>query len=65
MIDWMQIFLIVVAYLLGSIPSAVWLGKFFFDIDIREHGSGNAGATNTLRVLGAKAGISVLVIDKM
>ncbi len=63
MIDWMQIFLIVVAYLLGSIPSAVWLGKFFFDIDIREHGSGNAGATNTLRVLGAKAGISVLVID--
>jgi glycerol-3-phosphate acyltransferase PlsY len=51
------------AYLLGSIPSAVWIGKCFFNIDVREHGSGNAGATNTFRVLGKKAGITVFVID--
>ncbi|MDZ4666282.1 MAG: glycerol-3-phosphate 1-O-acyltransferase PlsY [bacterium] len=51
------------AYLLGSIPSAVWIGKIFFQIDVREHGSGNAGATNTLRVLGKKAGITVLFLD--
>ena len=48
---------ILIAYLLGSIPSAVWVGKFFYDIDIREFGSGNAGATNTFRVLGNKAGV--------
>jgi glycerol-3-phosphate acyltransferase PlsY len=52
-----------VAYLLGSIPTAVWIGKSFFGIDVREHGSGNAGATNTLRTLGKKAGFSVLFID--
>lgn len=51
------------AYLLGSIPSAVWIGKLFFNIDVREHGSGNAGATNTLRVLGKPAGITVLLLD--
>ena len=51
------IILLVVAYLLGSIPSAVWVGKTFHGIDVREHGSGNAGATNTFRVLGKKAGI--------
>ena len=45
---------ILIAYLLGSIPSAVWVGKFFYNIDIREFGSGNAGATNTFRVLGKK-----------
>ncbi len=55
--------LIVFAYLIGSIPSAVWLGKRFYKIDIREFGSGNAGATNTFRVLGKKAGIVVLVCD--
>lgn len=54
---------LVTAYLLGSIPSAVWIGKSFFNIDVREHGSGNAGASNTLRVLGKKAGITVLLID--
>jgi glycerol-3-phosphate acyltransferase PlsY len=54
---------ILVAYLLGSIPSAVWVGKFFYNIDIREFGSGNAGATNTFRVLGKKAGIPVLFFD--
>ncbi|MGC8803436.1 MAG: glycerol-3-phosphate 1-O-acyltransferase PlsY [Bacteroidales bacterium] len=57
------IVLIVFAYLLGSIPSSVWIGKWFYGIDVREHGSGNAGATNTLRVLGWKAGIPVFLID--
>ncbi len=51
------------AYLLGSIPTSVWIGKFFYNIDVREFGSGNAGATNTFRVLGTKAGIPVLMID--
>jgi glycerol-3-phosphate acyltransferase PlsY len=51
------------AYLLGSIPSAVWIGTTFYGIDVREHGSGNAGATNTLRVLGKKAGFIVLFVD--
>ncbi len=54
---------LVLAYLLGSIPSAVWIGKSFYGIDVREYGSGNAGATNTFRVLGKKAGIPVLIID--
>ena len=52
-----------VAYLIGSIPTAVWVGQAYFGIDIREHGSKNAGATNTFRVLGRKAGIFVLIID--
>lgn len=51
------------AYLLGSIPSAVWLGKWFHNIDVREHGSGNAGTTNVIRVLGWWTGIPVLLID--
>jgi acyl phosphate:glycerol-3-phosphate acyltransferase len=54
---------IVLAYLIGSIPSAVWIGKLLYGIDVREHGSGNAGATNVIRVLGYKAGIPVLIID--
>src|SRR5664279_2814299 len=53
----------VLAYLLGSIPSAVWIGKKFHKIDIREHGSGNAGTANVIRVLGWKTGIPVLLID--
>jgi acyl phosphate:glycerol-3-phosphate acyltransferase len=53
----------VLAYLIGSIPAAVWIGKIFHNIDIRQHGSGNAGATNVIRVLGWKTGIPVLVID--
>lgn len=52
-----------VAYLLGSIPTAVWVGKYFHGVDVREHGSGNAGATNTIRVLGWKTGIPVLIVD--
>ncbi len=51
------------AYMIGSIPTAVWVGKIFHGIDVREHGSGNAGATNTIRVLGLKTGIPVLLID--
>lgn len=54
---------IIISYFLGSIPSAVWVGKIFFQTDVREHGSGNAGATNTIRVLGWKAGIPVLLFD--
>ena len=54
---------VVIAYLLGSIPSAVWIGKGFHNIDVREHGSGNAGTTNTIRVLGWITGIPVLLID--
>lgn len=54
---------IILAYLLGSIPSAVWIGKIFYGLDVRQHGSGNAGATNVIRVLGYKAGIPVLLFD--
>ncbi len=58
-----NIVLLLGAYLIGSIPTAVWIGKYFYGIDVREYGSGNAGATNTFRVLGKKAGIPVLMID--
>lgn len=54
---------ILASYLIGSIPSAVWIGKWFYGIDVRNFGSGNAGATNTFRVLGKKAGIPVLILD--
>jgi glycerol-3-phosphate acyltransferase PlsY len=54
---------IVATYLLGSIPSSVWIGKYFYGIDVREYGSKNAGATNTFRVLGKKAGILTLIFD--
>jgi glycerol-3-phosphate acyltransferase PlsY len=53
----------ILAYLLGSIPTAVWTGKLFHNIDVRQHGSGNAGATNVIRVLGWTTGIPVLLID--
>ena len=52
-----------IAYVLGSIPSAVWIGKKYYGVDVREQGSKNAGATNTFRVLGKKAGIIVLLMD--
>jgi glycerol-3-phosphate acyltransferase PlsY len=58
-----SIVVILLAYITGSIPTAVWVGKRFYGIDVREHGSGNAGATNTIRVLGPKAGIPVFIID--
>ena len=57
------IFCVLAAYLLGSIPTSVWVGRIWFGLDIREHGSGNAGATNTFRVLGKKAGIFVMLVD--
>jgi len=59
----LSVIAVVLAYLAGSIPSAVWAGKLFHGIDVREHGSGNAGATNTVRVLGWKTGIPVLLFD--
>jgi len=55
--------MILIAYLLGSIPSAVWIGKKYYGIDIREYGSKNAGTTNMLRVLGRRAALPVFVLD--
>ncbi len=54
---------IICAYLIGSIPSALWIGKTFYNTDVRDHGSGNLGSTNTFRVLGKKAGAIVMTID--
>lgn len=54
---------LLLAYLFGSIPTAVWIGQAFYGVDVREYGSGNAGATNTFRVLGKKAGIAVMILD--
>lgn len=59
----LNLFLLVIAYLLGSIPSAVWIGRHFYGIDVREYGSHNAGATNTLRVLGRRAALPVFLLD--
>src|SRR6476660_7644042 len=56
-----ELLMIVLAYLIGSVPTAVWVSKYFFDIDIRDYGSGNAGATNTYRILGPKWGTIVMV----
>ncbi|KYP12978.1 glycerol-3-phosphate 1-O-acyltransferase PlsY [Flavihumibacter sp. CACIAM 22H1] len=55
--------LIIMAYCIGSIPTAVWVSRYYFGIDIREYGSGNSGATNTFRVLGSKWGTLVMIID--
>ncbi|WP_462413457.1 glycerol-3-phosphate 1-O-acyltransferase PlsY [Neobacillus sp. Marseille-QA0830] len=57
------ILILVLAYLLGSIPSGLIVGKAFYKIDIREHGSGNLGGTNTFRTLGVKAGLAVTLAD--
>lgn len=54
---------LLISYLIGSIPSSLWVGKLVHKIDIREHGSGNAGATNTFRVMGWKSGTVVVVMD--
>src|SRR6187549_515408 len=56
---------ILLAYLIGSIPTSVWISRAFFNIDIRDYGSGNAGATNTYRVLGPKWGTIVMVVDML
>jgi len=58
-----NILFLLIAYLIGSFPSAVWLGRTFYNTDVREYGSGNSGTTNTFRVLGVKAGIPVLIMD--
>lgn len=58
-----ELLLIILAYLVGSIPTSVWVSRHFFGIDIRDYGSGNAGATNTYRVLGSKWGTFVMVVD--
>lgn len=63
MITFENVLALVLAYLIGSIPSAVWIGKYMYGVDVRNSGSGNSGATNTFRVLGKKAGIPVLIID--
>ncbi|MGC6470946.1 MAG: glycerol-3-phosphate 1-O-acyltransferase PlsY [Flavobacteriales bacterium] len=63
MLTSINVLLLLVSYLLGSIPFSIIAGKLIKGIDIREFGSGNAGATNTFRVLGKKAGIPVLVLD--
>ncbi|WP_457653532.1 glycerol-3-phosphate 1-O-acyltransferase PlsY [Rhodocaloribacter sp.] len=55
--------ILVLSYLVGSIPGSVWVGKWLYGLDIREHGSGNAGATNAFRVLGWKAGMLATVVD--
>ena len=60
-----ELLLIIAAYLIGSIPTAVWVSRAFFNIDIRDYGSGNAGATNTYRVLGKKWGTFVMVADML
>jgi acyl phosphate:glycerol-3-phosphate acyltransferase len=60
-----EIILVIAAYLIGSIPTSVWVSQYFFNIDIRDYGSGNAGATNTFRILGSKAGTFVFFIDML
>jgi glycerol-3-phosphate acyltransferase PlsY len=60
--EWISIF---IGYILGSVPSAVWIGQSFHETDVREHGSKNAGATNTFRVLGWKTGLIVLLLDML
>lgn len=58
-----ELFLIICAYLIGSIPTALIVSRKFFGIDIRDYGSGNMGATNTFRVLGSKYGTIVMIVD--
>jgi glycerol-3-phosphate acyltransferase PlsY len=60
-----EVLLVILAYMLGSIPTAVWISRSQFNIDIRDYGSGNAGATNTFRVLGPKWGTAVMMIDML
>jgi glycerol-3-phosphate acyltransferase PlsY len=60
-----EVIIILLAYLIGSLPTAVWVSRYFFNIDIREYGSGNAGATNTFRILGKKWGALVMVVDML
>ena len=63
MVNIENILFLLSSYMIGAFPSAVWLGQTFYNVDVREYGSGNSGATNTFRTLGAKAGIPVLLLD--
>ncbi|MEY3435940.1 MAG: glycerol-3-phosphate 1-O-acyltransferase PlsY [Sphingobacteriales bacterium] len=60
-----ELALVILAYLIGSIPTSVWVSRSVYNIDIRDYGSGNAGATNTFRVLGAKWGTFVMLFDML
>ncbi|MDX2046959.1 MAG: glycerol-3-phosphate 1-O-acyltransferase PlsY [Chitinophagaceae bacterium] len=60
-----ELILVIAAYLLGSVPTAVWISKGLFNIDIRDYGSGNAGATNSYRVLGSRWGTVVMAVDML
>jgi glycerol-3-phosphate acyltransferase PlsY len=60
-----EVNIIILAYLIGSVSNATWVSRKFFHIDIRDYGSGNAGATNTFRVLGPRAGTCVMVLDML
>jgi glycerol-3-phosphate acyltransferase PlsY len=60
-----ELLLLILAYLIGSIPTAVWVSQRYFGFDIREYGSGNAGATNSYRVLGSKWGTTILLLDML
>jgi glycerol-3-phosphate acyltransferase PlsY len=55
--------ILIIAYLIGSVPTSVWIGKSVFGVDLRERGSKNAGATNAMRIFGWKAGLTVLLVD--
>jgi glycerol-3-phosphate acyltransferase PlsY len=59
------VLLLVLAYLAGSIPFGLVIGRLFYGVDVRRHGSGNVGTTNVFRVLGKKAGVAVLVCDML
>jgi acyl phosphate:glycerol-3-phosphate acyltransferase len=60
-----ELALVILAYFIGSVPTAVWVSRSVFNIDIRDYGSGNAGATNTFRVLGSKWGTIVMAVDML
>ncbi len=64
-IKFSTIAVLILSYFIGSIPTSVWLGKWFYRVDVRDYGSGNAGTTNIIRVLGPGAGIPVFIIDVM
>mgnify|MGYP000041093337 FL=1 len=60
-----EVLVIILAYLIGSVPTSVWVSNRFFGIDIRDYGSGNAGATNVYRVLGSRWGTFVMIMDML